>query len=181
MRRVLFTLMCLACSAAFATTIYKWVDENGVVHYSDQPHPNAQKVQLESAQTYSASGARTPYNPQRRGEESRGGQESPYEGCSIVQPQSEQTLENADSTVVSLQVLPALRQTDRIYLSMDGKPLNSGQPTGNPFGVSSLERGQHSLTAEVRGPDGTVLCQSQVTFYVHQASLLNPANSVRPH
>ena len=35
-------------------TVYKWVDENGVVHYSDQPHPNAQKMQVQEAQTYTA-------------------------------------------------------------------------------------------------------------------------------
>ena len=35
--------MSLACTAAVAATVYKWVDENGVVHFSDQPHENAEK------------------------------------------------------------------------------------------------------------------------------------------
>ena len=44
--------MVLAGSATRAATIYKWVDENGVVHYSDQPHQNAQKVDVPAVQTY---------------------------------------------------------------------------------------------------------------------------------
>ena len=58
MRRVLFTLMSIGCSfaavLALAGTVYKWVDQNGVVHYSDQPHANAQKIQVQQAQTYKA-------------------------------------------------------------------------------------------------------------------------------
>jgi len=54
MRRHLFTLTSLVCSLALAATVYKWVDENGIVHYSDQPHPNAQKVGVQPAQTYKA-------------------------------------------------------------------------------------------------------------------------------
>ena len=44
MRTLTFTLMCLVGSLALAATVYRWVDENGVVHYSDQPHPNAEAL-----------------------------------------------------------------------------------------------------------------------------------------
>jgi len=55
MRTFLFTLMSvLACTVAVSATVYRWVDENGVVHFSDQPHENAEKVQLKAPQTYSA-------------------------------------------------------------------------------------------------------------------------------
>ena len=63
MRTLLFTLISLACSLALAATVYKWVDENGVVHYSDQPHPNAQKVQLKAAQTYKDSSPASAFAP----------------------------------------------------------------------------------------------------------------------
>ena len=33
MRILLFTLMSMACAVAVPATVYKWVDENGVVHY----------------------------------------------------------------------------------------------------------------------------------------------------
>lgn len=37
---VLMTVLALACGAALAD-VYRWVDENGKVHYSDQPPPAA--------------------------------------------------------------------------------------------------------------------------------------------
>ena len=66
MRTLLFTLMSLACTVALAATVYKWVDEDGVVHYSDQPHENAQKVELKAPQTYSRSKDRAAAGRRRR-------------------------------------------------------------------------------------------------------------------
>ena len=54
MRAILFTLMSVVSAVALCATVYKWVDENGVTHYSDQPHENAEKVQIAQPQTYSA-------------------------------------------------------------------------------------------------------------------------------
>ena len=43
MRRILtFTAALLVTASAFATgEIYRWKDDNGTLHYSDQPHPGA--------------------------------------------------------------------------------------------------------------------------------------------
>ena len=43
-----------ACTCDGAATVYKWVDDNGVVHFSDQPNPKAQKIEVAGAQTYAA-------------------------------------------------------------------------------------------------------------------------------
>src|ERR1700731_2067411 len=37
-------LACLAAFAGHAAVIYKWTDSAGVVHYSDQPVPGAEKI-----------------------------------------------------------------------------------------------------------------------------------------
>jgi hypothetical protein len=59
MRATVFTLMCIAvCGTAVSATVYKWVDADGVTHYTDQPHAGAQKMQLQGAQTYSAAAGR---------------------------------------------------------------------------------------------------------------------------
>ena len=49
MRGILFTLMCCACAVAFAAapTVYKWVDEKGVVHYTDKPPETTDKASVE--------------------------------------------------------------------------------------------------------------------------------------
>jgi hypothetical protein len=173
--------MWLACSVALATTIYKWVDEDGIVHYSDQPHPNAQKVQLQSAQTYRSSEA---------GAGQGGGPPAPpppaspaaYQGCAIAQPANDQTLANVDSLTILVRTDPALHAGDQVFLVLDGQALNRGAPTGSQFLLSPVDRGTHTLQAIVRNSDGGFMCQTpEVTFIVHQSSVLGPANPQRKH
>ena len=37
----------LLSSAAMAATVYKWVDAQGVTHYSDQPHAEAKVIDVQ--------------------------------------------------------------------------------------------------------------------------------------
>src|SRR5580693_7502255 len=57
MRGLPLLIMLAACASAAAATVYKWVDDNGVTHYSDQPNPKAQKLEIADAQTYGAKAA----------------------------------------------------------------------------------------------------------------------------
>jgi len=178
MQRILFTLMSFACSLALATTVYKWVDDNGVIHYSDQPHPNAQKLQVQGVQTYSSSSASV-----RAPAESEPGSTAanPYKGCAIAQPLDQQNLPNAQSVFIRVAADPVPRGGDRIYITMDGQGLNSGQPTGLSFNVTPIDRGSHSVSAQIRSSDGTILCQTPaVTFYVQQPNLFSPGVSGQP-
>jgi len=178
-QRILFTLISLACSVAFATTIYKWVDDNGVIHYSDQPHPNAQKLQVEGVQTYSSKAASV-----RAPADSDSGSApapNPYKGCAIAQPLDQQNLPNAQSVFIRVAADPVPRGGDRIYITMDGQGLNSGNPTGLGFNVTPIDRGAHSVSAQIRSADGTILCQTpSVTFYVQQPNLFSPGMSGQP-
>ena len=191
MRTLLFTLMSLACSLALAATVYRWVDENGTVHYSDQPHPNAQKMSVQSAQTYPASETPSQAAAQANahaaaaapGEE---GGDALYRGCAIVDPQDGAALANVDQLNVSVRTDPALRQGDKIFILMDGTAVNGGKSTGSQFSISPVERGEHVLQAVVRDGQGNLMCQTPgVTVEVHMNSILNPNNPQnlrpRPH
>jgi hypothetical protein len=182
MRALTFTLLSLVCSAALAATVYKWVDENGVVHYSDQPHPNAEKLQVHAAQSYKPSALDTAAAGGGGGGASPAAP-APYRGCAIVQPQDGQAFANIDSVTVVVQTDPQLHQGDKIFVTVDGQALNGGNPTGSQFVVSPVERGTHTAQAQVKDSGGAVQCQTPpVTFEVHQNSLLNPNNvRVTPH
>jgi hypothetical protein len=173
MRAILFTLLSVLCTAAFAATVYKWVDENGVTHYSDQPHENAQKVTLAQPQTYKApklpaeqpSAAAPPKAP------------SPYSSCAVAQPANEDTFPNATSVDAAVVTNPAVRPGDEVVLLLDGSRVANFPPGGGTTTISPIERGSHSLQAIVRDGNGQVVCQSaNITFTVLQPSVLNPAN-----
>ena len=178
MRRRSLTLILLLASLAVAGTVYKWVDENGVVHYSDQPHPEAQKVDVPPAQTYKG-GASVPAMPTTGPSAPPASSEpaSAYQGCAISEPAKDQTFTNVDALSVVVRTDPGLRPGDRVYLTLDGQPLNGGKPTGSQFTLSPVDRGTHVVQAVVRDGQGGLMCQSPgVTFNVHQPSLRNPAN-----
>ena len=187
MRKILFTLMCLASAVAVSATVYKWVDENGVIHYSDQPHENAEKVSVRAPQTYSASQYTQNSNP-KRGSNSSGSSSaaapqssgSTYR-CTISQPANDETLMNASSVPVSVQLEPGPRPGDQVFVLLDGQRV-PGLPTGGgQFTLPSVDRGSHSLQALVQDSSGRLVCQSpSVTFNVHQPSVLNPQSPVHP-
>ncbi len=181
MRTLAFTLLCLACSLALAgATVYRWVDENGVVHYSDQPHANAEKLHVNAAQTYKPTTTDTSAGG---GNAQASAPATPYRGCAIMQPQDDQTFANIDSLTVVVQTDPPLHPGDKVYVTVDGQGLNGGNATGAQFVLSPVDRGTHTAQAQVKDSGGAVQCQTPpVTFHVQQNSILNPNNlRVTPH
>jgi len=181
MRTILFTLMSLACTAAVAATVYKWVDENGVVHYSDQPHENAQKVELKAPQTYSAQkvpatapGRSQPPPPKTA--------TNVYQSCVISEPTNDQVFMNTSSVDAGVNVSPPVRPGDTAVVTMDGQRVPGVPANGGQFTISPVDRGTHSIQVVVQDAEGKSVCQSaSVTFHVHQPSLQAPQAPVRPH
>ncbi len=178
MRVFLFTLFSALTAVAFATTVYKWVDENGVVHYSDQPHENAQKVELKSPQTYSApkttggnvAGIRPPQPPS-----------APYRSCDISEPTNDQMYMNTSTVTAGVTLLPVARTGDQVVVMLDGQRVPGVPPGGGAFSISPVDRGTHTMQATVQDSTGRAVCQSQtVTFHVHQPSLLSPTQPIKP-
>jgi hypothetical protein len=164
--------MSIACAAAFSATVYKWVDENGVVHYSDQPHENAEKVQVAAPQTYTPTHINSP-----RSSSPAPTSNNAYQSCEVVQPANEETFPNAESVSAAVQVNPAPRGGDQVVLLMDGNPVPNFPRAGGSVTISPVDRGTHSLRAVVQDSGGKVLCESpSVTFNVTQPSTLNPNN-----
>ena len=98
MRTLSFTLMWMACAAAMSATVYKWVDENGVIHYSDQPHPGAQKMQIEPAQTYTPAPVTVPARVSAEEETAQDGQR--YRRCDVLDPSDDDVLFNTSTVPV---------------------------------------------------------------------------------
>jgi hypothetical protein len=178
MRATLFTILSVACAAVVsAATVYKWVDENGVTHYSDQPHENAQKVIVQAPQTYSAShdlySSRSSAAPKTPG---------PAYTCSVAQPTNDQTFQNTSTVSFAAEANPAPVNGDQLVLLLDGARVPNFPSSGGSVTLDSVDRGQHTVQAVVQDSTGKPVCQSTpVTFTVLQASILNPANPLHRH
>jgi len=172
MRTAAFTLMCIFAAAASAATIYKWIDENGVTHYSDQPHAGAQKIQVQAVQTYKAPAQqRTSPNLPRTSAPAG----PPYSACVVSRPTSEEMFVNTQTVPASVHVEPGLRPGDRVAVLLDGKPVAAEIPLDSPFTLTSVYRGAHSLAVRIEDGTGAIVCQSaSVPFNVRQPSVLAP-------
>lgn len=160
-----------------AEEVYRWVDEDGVVHYSDQPHPGAERLIIEGAP---APGTRL--SP-RAGDARGAGQQQPgepqadepfsYERLEVSQPASEETLWNIGATLdVTLDLQPSLQPGHRVRVYFDGE---ARDVSGTQFTLEEVYRGEHNIQAEVVDANGNVMIRSQPTrFYVQQTSVVNP-------
>jgi len=165
----------LGADSPGTTTIYRWVDAKGVVHYTDSPQPGAQQLHVPPAQTYRAPPVRdVPVG-------SPAGEAAPsYEACLIAQPASQHSFYAPEQVIVNIELVPALRAGDRLTVTADGSALAPADPSGLNFAIQAPDRGAHTVTAVVHDPSGRAACRAPpVTFYVRRPSLLSPLSPQR--
>jgi hypothetical protein len=179
---VLVALCLLGLSGlSVATTLYRWVDAQGVVHYSDTPHQGAEVMQISGAQTYHGASA-PPATPSVPAPPQPGKKPEGYDSCAITAPAPDSSLYAPESVGVSVAVSPALHEGDQLTVQVDGRQLDPTAEGSQSFVIAQPERGDHSVSAQVRSPDGAMLCNAApVTFSVTKPSVNSPNNPVKPH
>lgn len=172
--RIVIAALALLVTAGASAQIYKWIDEDGVVHYSDQAHPGAEIVLLPDSNRADPLNTPRPVTGTSRNSETGDQQTSrfSYESLTVSSPQSEQTLWNIGGTLeVSLNLQPALRPDDRVRIYFDGEPqlVDALQ-----FKLTEVWRGEHNLQAEVLDSTGALMIRSEpLRFFVQQTSVNN--------
>ncbi len=159
----LLTCMILATLAsAVSADVYRSVDENGNIIYSDTPSEGAEKIELREAQTVeSQPGTKSfQYEPPESDPPPR------YKQVAITSPANDEAVRaNSGNITVRMSVNPSLRPGDRLVLTMDGREIASGRATS--VSLENVERGTHSLKASVVGRDGKTLASSEpVKFHL---------------
>lgn len=169
---IALAVLLIGSSSALATTVWKWVDKNGVTHYSDQPVPGAVEVNV-NAQTYDASEAQIP-ETQRSAPRTPPAQQAQYTSVEIVSPSNEQTIVGTGGAVsVSVRVTPGMRYGHVLQIHMDGQLMSEPESNATSLQLTNVPRGAHTLTASITTPEGQVLLRSApVTFFVQQPSVL---------
>lgn len=169
-RPTLILLGLLVASAAFADA-YVWTDEDGVVHYSDRPHPGAKRVDLgeskagpRSAASRSATASTTTPTDEPAADESGPFR---YESLEVAAPAPEETLWNIEGQLsVSLALTPALQPGHTVRVYFDGV---AQTVSGTSFRLDEVYRGVHNIQAEVLDETGQLMIRSLPNrFYVQQ-------------
>ncbi|HXA34763.1 MAG TPA: DUF4124 domain-containing protein [Steroidobacteraceae bacterium] len=167
-------LAALAAFAGQAAVVYKWTDADGVVHYSDQPVPGAEKIYTSASSAGTGSPARaTPDIPAPGAQ--RAGPVLGYTDFSIASPQPDQTFFGDEVITVSLALSPELKQNHVLTWHLNGRELEDQGPNATQFRLPHLDRNTYVLTAIITDPQsGESRSTDSVTFFVRQPSALSP-------
>lgn len=166
-------------SPALAQDVYRWVDEDGVVHYSDSPREGAEKIKVRDPQTYSAQGAMS-VTPSARDSSAQvpPGFVDAYESVRIATPQHDSVAWNTGGEIkVEVAVSPPLNKAagHQVMVYLDGSPVAGTPVASTSIGVTGIFRGTYELYATVVDADGRHITQSEpITFHVRQTSIQNP-------
>ena len=170
-RPILLVLGLLAASAALADTYpetYTWTDDEGVVHYSDRPHPGAKRIVIDSPNTSQSPARRSSSTDSDTSAATD--QPTRYESFAITSPGPEETLWNIEGVLnVSLSLSPGLQPGHQIRVYFDGNPRIVN---GTSFQLQEVWRGVHNLQAEVLDETGKMLIRTRTNrFYVQQSTV----------
>jgi hypothetical protein len=172
-RILCFVLGTLAACAAGAAVVYKWVDAEGVTHYSDQAVPGAEKITTSSS---GKSGTVVPLPgaaAQAVKKNSAAGLE--FTQFAITSPAADQTYFGDEVVGVNLALAPGLKPNQVITWHLNGKELTDQAPDATSFALPRLDRGAYAIAATVTDQaTGQSLSTGSVSFFVRQPSALSP-------
>ena len=155
--------------------IYRTVDENGNVVFTDVPPREdepAEQVVIETPNTFASEDA----VPEADAWVVEDADEEPfsYNTLSIASPPDDEPLrENAGNVTIVANVNPKLQPGHIMRLLLDGGVAREGPQTS--FQLTDVDRGTHKVVLEIVDRDGTVLKRSDPSTFHLQRIAITPA------
>jgi hypothetical protein len=179
-KHVVFAAVALVWASGLSAAVYKSVDAQGNVVYTDEPSGDAKPVKLPPLSTVPAPSYKSSTQSSADLEQSA---QASYEQISIVSPTQDATLrDNTGAVPVDVALEPKLNSAAghrfRYYLDghAQGKPIESGQ-----ISFENVDRGAHAVEAAVVDSAGRELIRSSsVQFFLHRQSINFPTRAPAP-
>ena len=169
--KYLLPLVLLFSSLPIQAEIYRGVDEEGNVFYSDKEQPNTELIPTPAPNTIIMPKleAKTPAAAEVEKKDAS------YKSFSITTPANNAAVrDNAGNLSVSLSIDPALNKKngDAIRLTIDNRVVTA-KTTSLTVNIPNVDRGSHSLKAELVNKAGQVIRSSSVQFQMLRFSTLH--------
>jgi hypothetical protein len=171
----------LVSATPLMAQVYKTVDKDGNVTYTDQPPADGsgpielRPISVIEAPTYETAPAAKGDGTEGSKEMSLSSMRKNFSDFAIVSPQQEESVWRSDGPIsVAWNAKSALQGGMEVTIFLDGKKHSS--TTQQMVAVAGLERGEHVVTAELRDEKNRVVAKAApVTFFVRQPGLYNNA------
>jgi hypothetical protein len=162
----LFTLI----SAVPAAVVYKWIDADGVTHFSDQPVPGAEKITTSGGLTRGILGQ----SMSNGGAQPEKPKPPPAQHASISYPAPDQTFTGGEQVSASVSVEPGLTPGQTISWILNGAQVGESS-NATQITLPDLQRGTYTIAATVSDSvSGESISADPVAFNVVRPSLLSP-------
>jgi hypothetical protein len=164
--KILLILNLVFITFVSAETVYKTLDAEGNVIFSDVPSIGAEVIEIEEAQTINIPEEK--YRPVTKLKPDK----IEYTKLVIASPENDATIYSNEGNVsINVEVEPALLKKDLLVLFMDGKEISSGKSL--QFSLVNLERGTHTVDVVVKNEKGKILKRSgKLVFHLRKFSKL---------
>jgi len=184
---LLATAASLTWASSAHTAIYKTTDADGNVVFTDvPPKDDAKSIELSQGNTYRPE-APTPANkaPVGADEADADAEDAPaagYDKIAITSPVHDEALrENTGNISVNVSMDPALDTSSghRVQVLVDGQV--AGEAAGSTVSLQNIDRGTHSLVAQVIDANNSVLASSDaIVVHLQRYSILNAPPRKKP-
>jgi hypothetical protein len=158
----------LIASHAASAGLYKGLDAEGNVVYSDTPFEEAEKFTPPPLSVMD----KPKLAPSSKTDVEQKPAEFKYLSFDIVSPTNNQTIRNEPDVTVTLNLKPGLNSEEghSIWMLVDGDPvIKKSQDLTLKLG--RLERGAHKLQAQVRDQQGKIIVRTRESVvFIHQTS-----------
>jgi hypothetical protein len=162
MRLFISAFLVFFIHCAIAETIYKTVDENGNVIFTDKPSEEAETIKIQELENTIDNPNPAKYKPSASKPESFS-----YRSFTVMNPENGAAVRSNNGNVsISLSLEPALNPGHKIVISMDGKQIG----TGFSVSLQNVDRGTHSISAKVVDSDGKSLISTFSSFSLLRAT-----------
>jgi hypothetical protein len=170
--RIACLLVCLLATLAQAE-VYKSINEDGEVVYSDRPGENAERLRMPALPTYTPQPVRS---TSRISNTERTLQPEAYDSFEIASPADDSTIRNnigslEITTLISPALMVPLGHSIQFYIDGNAHGAASDATT---LSLTNVDRGSHQLSASVLDANDRVLISTPpVTVHLKRASKLH--------
>lgn len=164
MRLIISTLLLIYMCGLAAETVYKTVDENGNIIFTDKPSEEAEKINIQDLETI-ANPNPAKYRPGLNAAKQKAA--PAYKTFVVTSPENGAGIRSNNGNVsIELSLEPALNPGHKITISMDGKEVGSGTSVS----LQNVDRGTHAISAKVIDASGNTLISTASTFSILRVS-----------
>ena len=145
--------------------VYKTIDEDGNVIFTDRPSLNSEEIklkELKTTETVKPTSITSGSKNKNKGNHS-------YKKLIVSNPANGSAIRSNNGNVsISISLEPSLRAGHRILISVDGKEVSKG--SGKSVSLTNLDRGTHAVTVRIIDSSSNAMISASSSFSILRAT-----------